>query len=69
MWLGQAGAQERVPGRQDILSARGTYRECPEAANTNTQALPGVDIHQQNQSLHGNNVYPLAVEPGNFQHL
>lgn len=69
LWPGQAGAWERELGRQDTLSTPGTYCKHPGAVNTNTHALPGVDIHQQHQSLHGNNVYPLAVESGNFQHL
>lgn len=31
--------------------------------------LPRVDVDQQEKSLHGDNVNPLAVEPGDFQHL
>ena len=30
---------------------------------------PGVDVHQQQQSLHRDHVYPLAVRPGHPQNL
>lgn len=46
MWPGQSEVKERVLGRQDMLSSRGTYRNCPGTVNTNTHALPGVYIHQ-----------------------
>ena len=31
--------------------------------------VPGVNVDQQEKSLHGDDVDPLAVEPGDFQHL
>lgn len=31
--------------------------------------LPWVNVDQEEKSLHGDNVNPLTVEPGDFQHL
>lgn len=52
-----------------ILPISGEVSRCQCIYTVYVVIIPGVNIDQKEKSLHGDDVNPLAVKPGHFQHL